>query len=514
MITEADNKKIREHGLETEEVRKQIERFEQGFASLDIQSAATAGKGIKKLSDSEKERYINLYDKKLSDLQIVKFVPASGAASRMFKILFEFMEKGEEDNSQGKNLIEENEYKAVKYFFDNIRKFAFYNELNNKTEENTGENIQQKLEKKEYVSILKTFLTSKGMAYGNKPKGLLKFHSYENKVRTPFEEHLVEGAAYGKDTDNKVQLHFTVSQEHQKWFEKLFEDVRTQYEQQFKVKFEVTFSQQKPETDTIAVDMNNSPFRDKEGNILFRPGGHGALIENLNDINADVIFVKNIDNVVPDKLKYETVTYKKAIAGVLIETVEKAQQYLLKETKDFKQQLGEVENFLKENMNVLLPAEYENYTEEEKINYLRTKLNRPFRVCGMVKNEGEPGGGPFWAKNNDKSVSLQIVESSQIDMNDTSKINIVNSATHFNPVDLVVWVKDYKGNKFDLMNFIDEETGFISEKSKDGAKLKALERPGLWNGAMSDWNTIFVEVPILTFNPVKIVNDLLRDQHQ
>lgn len=326
-------------------------------------------------------------------------------------------------------------------------------------------------------------------------------------------EHLAEGALYAQSSNQIVKIHFTVSPEHKENFEKHINSNTTQFENTYNVTYEVSFSEQKSYTDTIAVDLKNEPFRDADGSLLFRPAGHGALIANLNEIDADIIFVKNIDNVVPDKLKEDTISYKKALAGTLLKYQEKLFSYL--NSLDGKVSSGDIEEmmtFLKDELRIKnLP---ELATINDKINFLKQKFNRPLRICGMVKNEGEPGGGPFFAQNNDGTQSLQIVESSQIDPGDDQQKSIANAATHFNPVDLVCGVRNYKGEKFDLSNYVDPKTGFISQKSKDGLELKAQELPGLWNGAMSDWNTLFVEVPVSTFNPVKTVNDLLRPQHQ
>ena len=346
------------------------------------------------------------------------------------------------------------------------------------------------------------------------PKGLLKFHRYADGVRTPLEEHLVEGALYAAGKTGKVNVHFTVSTEHRELFKRLVDEKVATYAQKYGVEFNVSFSEQKPSTDTIAADMENKPFRDN-GKLLFRPGGHGALIENLNDLDADIVFIKNIDNVVPDRLKDETVAYKKLIAGVLVTLQKQAFEYLelLDGGKYDHEQLEEIIRFVQQKL-CCRNNEIKDLEDAELVIYLRKKLNRPMRVCGMVKNVGEPGGGPFLAYNPDGTVSLQILESSQIDMNDAEKKAMFEKGTHFNPVDLVCAVRDYKGRKFDLVNYVDKATGFISYKSKNGKDLKALELPGLWNGAMSDWSTVFVEVPLGTFNPVKTVNDLLREQHQ
>ncbi|MDL2306159.1 DUF4301 family protein, partial [Bacteroides sp. OttesenSCG-928-D19] len=435
---------------------------------------------------------------------IVKFVPASGAASRMFKNLFEFLDADYDEPSTG----------FEKAFFDNISQFAFYNELNAARQASTGKDIPTLIADKQYKDIVSGLLGKDGLNYGALPKGLLKFHSYPEGPRTPVEEHLVEGALYATGKSGKSNIHFTVSEEHRDLFQRLLSQKLGQYSNMFNVDFNVTFSEQKPSTDTIAVDMENNPFREND-KLVFRPGGHGALIENLNDLDADVIFIKNIDNVVPDRLKPDTVLYKKLIAGVLVKLQKQIVKYLelLDSGKYTREQVMEVLQFVQKKLFCKNP-ETKNLEDVELVLYLRKKLNRPIRVCGMVKNEGEPGGGPFLAYNQDGTISLQILESSQIDMADPEKKEMFEKGTHFNPVDLVCAVRDYKGHKFDLSNYVDKETGFISYKSKNGRELKALELPGLWNGAMSDWNTVFVEVPSSTFNPVKTVNDLLREQHQ
>jgi hypothetical protein len=326
-------------------------------------------------------------------------------------------------------------------------------------------------------------------------------------------EHLTEGTYYARNKDGKVNIHFTVSPEHQPFFEALIAARKPAYEKKLEATFDVSFSIQKPSTNTIAVDMNNQPFREKDGSLLFRPGGHGALIENLNDINAEIIFIKNIDNVVPDRLKPGEAHYKKLLAGVLVCMRQRAFGYLDKLEKGncTPEELAEILAF---TQNELCIAPPEGGINEPLPEYLKRKLDRPFRVCGMVKNQGEPGGGPFIVKNADGTASLQILESSQIDRNDPKAMEAFKNSSHFNPVDLVCGVKDRKGKKYNLPDYVDKNTGFISLKSKDGKELKALELPGLWNGAMSDWNTIFVEVPVSTFNPVKTVNDLLRPEHQ
>lgn len=499
MFTEKDLKQFAEKGITDEKVKEQINHFKNGFPYADIIAPATLEKGIFKLNDSETMQIISFYEKVSESKKIVKFIPASGAASRMFKNLFALL-NGEISVDDDKN------FNSPYNFFKNIDKFAFFEDLKKICDKNTDFHS-------DYKKILTCLLTEKGLNYGNLPKGLLKFHKYGKYARTPAEEHLYEGIGYAK-SGNNIFIHFTVSPEHKSLFEKHIEKAVSGFQHK-NLNFNIELSVQKPSTDTIAVDLNNKPFRNEDGSIIFRPGGHGALIENLNDIIADIIFVKNIDNVVPDKLKFDTVKYKKALAGILINTQNKIFEYIKKLEQDTSDKLiNEVKKFLEKELFISLDNAFGSKSNFEKANYLLRKLNRPVRVCGMVKNEGEPGGGPFFVKKESGSVSLQIVESAQIDLNNPEKIEIVKNATHFNPVDLVLGIKNYKGELFDLTKYIDKETGFISQKSKNGKELKAMELPGLWNGATANWNTLFIEVPISTFNPVKVINDLLRKQHQ
>ena len=506
MLTHEDKELLAKKGILEEKIAEQLACFEKGFPFLKLSAAASVENGgIMKADEKECEQYLAAWDAyKAGDKKIVKFVPASGAASRMFKNMFEFL--GAEYDKPTTDF--------EKKFFDHIHDFAFYNDLNAACMDNTGKNIDALMAGKDYKPIVANLLEAAGLNYGALPKGLLKFHRYADGVRTPLEEHLVEGALYAAGRTGKVNVHFTVSTEHRELFTKLVEEKVAVYAKKYGVEYDVSFSEQKPSTDTVAADMENKPFRDK-GKLLFRPGGHGALIENLNDLDADVIFIKNIDNVVPDRLKEDTVTYKKLIAGVLVTLQKQVFEYLelLDGGKYTHAQLEEIIRFLQQTL-CCRKLDIKDLEDADLVIYLRKKLNRPMRVCGMVKNVGEPGGGPFLAYNADGTVSLQILESSQIDMNDPAKKEMFEKGTHFNPVDLVCAVRDYKGNKFDLVKYVDKATGFISYKSKNGRELKALELPGLWNGAMSDWNTVFVEVPLSTFNPVKTVNDLLREQHQ
>jgi hypothetical protein len=445
MFTPSDLAQLEARGISVEKAEKQLHSFANGFPELDIVSAAAVGNGVLNPTEEEIDAYVKAWQDYLDEGHtVLKFVPASGAASRMFKDLFEYLETCEKT-------------KFIEKFLCEKEHFAFAPQL-------AG------LDEQAAVSHL-----LKDMNYGNLPKGLLLFHSYEDGARTPALEHLVEGAMYAA-SKGEVNIHFTVSHEHLPLFQAHLAENKATYEEKLGVKFHISYSEQKPSTDTLAANPDGTPFRTTDGKLLFRPGGHGALIENLNEQSADVIFIKNIDNVVPDRLKGDTIRYKQLLAGVLVA----------------------------EQKKVFEKLQDPNLAPEEK-----AKLQRPLRVCGVVKNTGEPGGGPFLVREEDGTISCQILESSQI-----SNPALMQQATHFNPVDLVCATRDADGKPYYLPDFVDEKTGFISHKSKDGKELLALELPGLWNGAMSRWNTIFVEVPISTFNPVKTVNDLLRPEHQ
>lgn len=501
-----DLKLFKEKGININQVEEQITFFKKGFPYMQLKRAAIAGNGIRSLSEHDLKKFEEIYSQN-SELTKVKFVPASGAATRMFKALFEFESSG--NISGNAKLLDNPVYHYVKFFFENLQKFAFYPELKEILKRD-GNDIDKILKEHKYNLILDALMSAEGLNYRNLPKGLLHFHK-NKEVRAAVEEHLVEGALYAKNSDGTVKIHLTVSPEHKQAFEKLISGVIKKYEKELNVKFLISYSVQKPSTDTIAVDKDNNPFREKNESLLFRPAGHGALLSNLNDLEEDIIFIKNIDNVVPDRIKDITVLYKKVLAGKLIHYREKIFGYINKLDKGASEnEIKEIKEFISVNLCTDLGKKHDH---DHLVEILRKKLNRPIRVCGMVKNVGEPGGGPFLTKNADGTVSLQIVESSQVDPKDIEQQAMLSSSTHFNPVDVVCSIKDYKGKKFDLEKFVDRQTGFISKKSKDGKALKALELPGLWNGSMSDWNTIFVEVPITTFNPVKTINDLLRPEH-
>ncbi len=505
MMTPQDKELLASKGITEEQIAEQLACFAKGFPFLKLDAAASVEKGILAPAADEQKAYLDAWDAyTATDKTILKFVPASGAASRMFKDLFEFLGAAY-DAPQSKFELA---------FFNGIDNFAFYDDLNAACQHMTGKDIPALIAEGNYKAVVAALLEEAGLNYGSLPKGLLKFHAYTEGSRTPLEEHLAEGAMYAAGKSGVVNVHFTVSTEHRELFKALVAEKAEAFAKRYGVSYNISFSEQKPSTDTIAADMDNQPFRDND-KLLFRPGGHGALIANLNDLDADVIFIKNIDNVVPDKLKADTVLYKKLIAGVLVALQKQAFEYLelLDSGVYTQEQVLEILQFVQKKLFCKNP-ETKVLEDAELVIYLKNKLNRPMRVCGMVKNVGEPGGGPFLAYNSDGTISLQILESSQIDMADPSKKEMFEKGTHFNPVDLVCAVRDYKGNKFDLTKYVDKATGFISYKSKSGKELKALELPGLWNGAMSDWSTVFVEVSLATFNPVKTVNDLLREQHQ
>ena len=505
MLSQEDLKQIAAKGMTAEQIETQLKQFKTGFPFLKLEAAASISQGIISPNTDERSDFEKKWnDYKAEGHKIVKFVPASGAASRMFKDMFPFLTSAYDTPTTD----------FEKHYFNNIEKFAFYDALDDICLKNEKKGIKELISENNYKAVVSNMLESKGLNYGQLPKGMLIFHKYDDGARTPMEEHLVEGALYAA-SNGEANVHFTVSNEHMEFFEKKVSQQSDKYAKKYNINYNITFSEQKSSTDTIAANADNTPFRTTDGRLLFRPGGHGALIENLNDIDADVIFIKNIDNVVPDRLKADTIEYKQVIAGILVSLQKKVFEHLntLDSGKYNHEKLEEIIRFVQQEL-CCRKSDIKHLEDTELVIYLKEKLNRPIRVCGVVKNVGEPGGGPFLTYNQDGTVSLQILESSQIDKNNQEYMKMFTTGTHFNPVDLVCAVKDYKGKSFNLPDFVDKATGFISSKSKDGKELKALELPGLWNGAMSDWNTIFVEVPLSTFNPVKTVNDLLREQHQ
>lgn len=506
MLTFNDQMLLEQKGISEEKITLQLSHFKNGFPFMDIVRPAKPGDGILVLTTAQIEQAVLHYENAAeASLKTIKFVPASGAATRMFKALYDALDQLIDGNYNQVN-------KEAKAFFSNFKHFAFAPSLASKCNIDLTRPIDIE---KDGATILKNLLLPQGLNYGSLPKGVLQFHMNDGKSITPVEEHLLEGALYAKDSENHVHIHFTVSPEHESLFKKIVSERKVALEERFNIEYKVTFSQQKPSTDTIAVTPANDLFRTENGSLVFRPAGHGALIENLNDLHTDVVFIKNIDNIVPKHLANDTVTYKKALAGTLVSIRQRVFD-VLHQLSHNKASINKNNLLieLEESYHIPIPHSIKTMDGQQFEESLFHFLNRPIRVCGMVRNEGEPGGGPFWVKDVQGNMSLQVVESSQINLNDPQKKAIMGDSTHFNPVDLVCGIRNYKGQKFDLSLYVDADTGFISDKSLNGKSLRALELPGLWNGAMAHWLTIFVEVPLSTFNPVKTVNDLLRPQHQ
>ena len=503
MLQPEDLAQLEAKGITEAQLEAQLKRFEQGFPFLDILAAARPGRGITVLTPAQEEAARKRWHHYLADGgEVTKFVPASGAASRMFKALFEFVDGQDDIPAPGS---------PVAQLVENFDRLPFAQELDATVVSLHGKKTAELIADGRIKDLIAALIKPEGMNYGGLPKGLLKFHKYPEGSRTPLEEQMTEGAQTAANSLGMVNLHFTVSSNHRKLFEEKIAEVLPATEKRMGVKFNISLSEQKPSTDTIAANPDNTPFRE-DGKLLFRPGGHGALIENLNDIDSAVVFIKNIDNVVPDTLRQPTIRYKEVIAGYMLELRDKMVEYqmALADGKYDEPLLDEIFVFMRDRLS-LSDKNFTKMDVPHRAVYLHDKLDRPLRVCGMVRNEGEPGGGPFWVANPDGTESLQIAESSQIAPED---MPLMQSATHFNPVDLVCGVRDSAGGKFDLRQYTDPSTGFISSKSAGGRPLRAQELPGLWNGAMARWNTVFVDVPVSTFSPVKVVQDLLRPQHR
>ena len=514
MFSEKDIEQIKNKGITIDDVNAQVLRLKDGMSFSNLVSAATIGKGIESYDEKETQAFIDLYDRKQQELSIVKFVPASGAATRMFKFLFQFLKDFKPSKESIENYAERKNDALISVFVKHLEQFPFYNKVLSSLE--TGNpNFNELADDEKHLEFVKTMLDPKGLNYSFLPKGLLPFHKYAEQVKTAFEEHLFESTLYAS-SNGEANLHFTVSKNHQLYFTNELTHVRETLENKTKTTFNVSFSYQNEATETVALTKENTVYRNDDDSILFRPAGHGALLENLNHLDNDIVFIKNIDNIVVSEKNVKVSNYKKLLAGVLVEAREKVFAYQQKldegnlEETDFKV----MALFLRYRLNVPVSVDFEGFNAEEKTNYLKHAFNRPIRVCGMVKNQGEPGGGPFWVKADDGKISLQIVEFAQINFTKKNQQSIVYKATHFNPTDLVCGVKNYKGEKFDLTQFVDHEAAFITTKTQNGVDIDALELPGLWNGSMAYWNSIFVEVPLETFNPVKTVNDLLKPVHQ
>ena len=512
-FTEADFEQIKALGISLDKIEGELLLFQLGIPKITLEKPATIDDGIVKLSTEEFQKYADFFDTKKDTLKLKKFVPASGAASRMFKFLNEFLNDFYPENETINAYINRKKDKNLPIFLAGIEKFAFYETVKSKLKELHSDYYSLESHEKSFLFI-KTMLSANHFDFADKPKGVLDFHKYETEIATPVEEHLNECAFYAS-SDSVSHLHFTVTDYHENLFQDIIDKVKQKVEDKTKTKVHVSYSHQHKSTDTIAVTPKNEPFRNEKKELCFRPGGHGALINNLNSLDADVLFIKNIDNVIQSHIQQITL-YKKGLAGVLIDLQQQIFKILKAVTNDEikEQQISEIISFMTQKLNIDIIDDFDKYNHENKLAFIENKLNRPIRVCGMVKNEGEPGGGPFWVRSYKGNVSLQIVESSQVETSNAEQAEILAKSTHFNPVDLVCATKNYKGEKFDLTQFIDSSTGFIVSKNRNGQELKSYELPGLWNGAMAKWITVFVEVPLITFNPVKTVNDLLKPAHQ
>ena len=506
-----DFAQILDKNISLDTIQTQLDIFKAGTPKAILDRPANIGDGILKFSELEFHEFSSGFDKGKTALKLEKFVPASGAATRMFKFLNEFLNEFDLENESINAYVNRKKEKNLSIFIVGLEKFPFYESIEKKLKTTFPDFDFWENDKKNYYFI-KLLLASDYFDFANKPKAALPFHKYKTHIATPIEEHLNECAFYAS-ANGISHLHFTISENHQQLFEEIIAEVKQKVEENSKTILNVNFSYQNKATDTLAVDLENQPFRDEDGKLVFRPGGHGALIENLNNLNADVIFIKNIDNVIQNHIE-SIALYKKGLAGILVELQQQVFKYLNEIDGVEEAHIEEVVTFVKSKLNIEVVDDFTKYTLENKINFLKNVLDRPIRVCGMVKNEGEPGGGPFWVRDIKGNMSLQIVETSQIDHHNSNQLEILKSATHFNPVDLVCGIKNHKGEKFDLTQFVDHKSGFIVEKNKNGKTLKGYELPGLWNGAMANWITVFVEVPLLTFNPVKTVNDLLKPAHQ
>lgn len=508
-LTAKEHQQLSEKGISSEQFYKQLETFRNGIPFVQLERPATLLNGILSFTVQQEEDLVALYEERVKDLEVLKFVPASGAATRMFKSLFAFLENFKPYRENISDYVSRVGDTSIQKLFDKRSLLPFYEAVQlSLPEDDISESDQ-------FYEWVKTLLDPQGLNYGSAPKGLLPFHRYDDHSATAFEEHLKEGMAYARSGD-EVNIHFTISAQHLDQFREVFKEAEKRLKAIEKVNFNISYSYQRPSTDTIAVTLDNEPLKDSEGNMVFRPGGHGALIENLDEQDADLIFIKNIDNVVVPRFAHAVARTKKILAGCLLKVQETAYSYarMLEEETLNGDQMQEIKTFLEEELNVRFLDKYYGFSISEQLEILKDKINRPIRVCGMVKNEGEPGGGPFWVRDHFQHISLQIVESAQINIHHPEQMKSFSTSTHFNPVDIVCGVRNHKGEKYTLVNFVDPDLGFITEKTKDGIPLKALELPGLWNGAMAYWNTIFVEIPLETFNPVKTVNDLLRPAHQ
>jgi len=510
-VTDADREQLRTRDISVDEIERQLSLFRRPRQFVRLVRPCTVDDGIRRITADESDELLALHAEAAGKGRFSKFVPASGAATRMFRDLLIYQKSPGRDTAW--TIVRERaaggdeSAQSMVRFMEELPRFAFWEDLRG---------VLGSDRTVEFVPVLEALLEPGGLGYEKLPKGLLKFHSYPDRSRTPFEEQLVEATDYARDEGGMCRLHFTVSPEHLEHFERLYDEVRETYESRFGARFEVAYSVQKPSTDTLAVDSDNRPFRDERERWVFRPGGHGALIENLNDLGADLVFIKNIDNVQPDDRRRHVSNWRRILGGYLVKLQRRGQEIFdrLRREVPPREFLDQAFRFAGTRLQIQLNGRLDNRSPESRRRWLLDRLSRPIRVCGVVPNTGEPGGGPFWVRDRDGSVTLQIVETVQIDLEDAEQQDILAGSTHFNPVDLVCGLRDGGGRPYDLGRFVDPEAVIVTEKSYAGRDLRALERPGLWNGAMAGWNTVFVEIPLETFTPVKTVLDLLRPEHQ
>ncbi len=512
-FTASDFQQIHKMGISVYNIQNQLSFFKTGISKINLDRPAQKHDGILFFEEEKHHEFARYFDSGKNQFKIKKFVPASGAASRMFKFLSEFLNEFEIENESVNAYINRKSDTKLQIFLAGSEKFPFFQNVLNQLQTDFSDFNTWSKDRKIFYFIT-YLLDKKYFDFSSKPKAVLPFHQYETHLATPIHEHINEAINYAV-ANNVTHIHFTVSEEHLNDFKRIIDEVKPQTESQSGIEINIAYSYQDSATDTIAVMETNEPLRNSKGELVFRPGGHGALIKNLNELDADIIFIKNIDNVVQNHIDVTTL-YKKSLAGILLQLQTKIFGFLEKiENKQITSDcLDSIAEFLQTELHFDIQESIASKSFEEKSTYIFTLLNRPIRVGGMVKNEGEPGGGPFWVKNSQGQFSLQIVESSQVDFTDDRQKEIFARSTHFNPVDLVCATKNFRGEKFDLSQFVDENTGFIVKKSKNGVQYKSYELPGLWNGAMANWITIFVEVPLITFNPVKTVNDLLKPTHR
>ncbi|MCL6461855.1 MAG: DUF4301 family protein [Flavobacterium micromati] len=504
---------IYDRGISLQTIQQQLQFLQNGIAKTALVEPATIGNGILQLSEKEIEAKSAFFEHNKHSVQLLKFVPASGAATRMFKFLITFLEEYDFKIETLQHYIDRKKDSELSLFISSIEKFPFFETINVMLKSKFS-NLETLNKDEKNFYFIKFLLSTDYLNFANKPKGILPFHKYPVNIVTPVEAHLQECISYSSGNGNS-QLHFTVSEGHQQQFEEIVDSVKSKVQEESNIAISVSYSYQNERTDTLAIDLESNLFRDHSNQLIFRPAGHGSLIENLSVLDADIIFIKNIDNVIYGNNE-QIAIYKKALAGILMELQQQLFSYLKELDSEVitNVKLDEIKIFLETKLYGKVPDQYESMSLETKVKFIKKALNKPIRVCGMVRNQGEPGGGPFWVRNSQGEISLQIVESSQVDLENEQQKNILTAATHFNPVDLVCGIKNYKNERFNLENFVDVSSGFVVDKTVLGKKIKGYELPGLWNGAMYNWLTVFVEVPLITFNPVKTVNDLLKAGHQ